>query len=180
MRTYRSPLVWGLFLVLALTSCRKKTAPKAEKVVQKAKAVATGERQKTRPVRKRLLPPLRPRTGISRESREEQEQSCALLVNKVCALYSQGAEECRQARRRLRRRPGSLHQEQCSSALRWYRIQVEDSQFVQPCRLVVKEKCRAYGKDSPGCASAKSDTGSAGLGLDRACKAELLMFKGFP
>jgi hypothetical protein len=158
-----------------MPSSKAKKGPLSSKVIEVAKTPAVAKT-----ARKRLPPPLRPQTHVNRESPEHQEQPCALLVNKVCALLSHGAEECIQARSRLHRRPGSLHQEQCASALRRYRVQVEDSRHAKPCRLVAQTKCRAYGKDALGCINAKSDAGYLSGTIIRACKAELLLFTGFP
>ncbi|HIA01937.1 MAG TPA: hypothetical protein EYN66_08510 [Myxococcales bacterium] len=176
-------LVISLLLALMTSACRGRerapeTSPTASTAVKVGAPVKTAK--KIRRVRKRLPPPLKPHTYSNRENADHQEQPCALLVNKVCALLSQGAEECTQARARLQRQAVSLHQEQCASALRWYRAQVEDVSIVRPCRLVAKTKCRAYGRDSARCASAKLDASRMNAGMARACKAELLLFKGLP
>ncbi len=119
-----------------------------------------------KPERRRLPPPLAP-AGASSTADAEQ-QPCSELVNKVCALLSEGAEECGEARGRVERRPGTVRQSQCASAIDWYIEKVERPRRVRPCVLLAEAKCRAWGQDSTACVNARADADSKTV-LARAC-----------
>ena len=130
-------------------------------------------------VRRRLPSPLAP----GKQRRKEGDRggsACQELVNQVCALLSEGAEECAEARTRLARRPQSVDQPTCKEALNWYRVRVEEAKRKRPCRLLAEVKCGAYGEDSMACAGARADVTHMSRSLPNGCEAELLLFKGLP
>lgn len=177
-------ILWTTILLLSLmlSGCRRariQTPGLTSDPPDAGVVVDAGPKPKKK--RRRLPPPLRPE-GSRREHTEEVTRPCTILVNHVCALLSEGAEECTEARTRIHRRPGTVKDQRCTQALEWYRKHIEDApkrRRIRPCKLLAVAKCAVYGKDSAGCAHAKSDIAHLAKTLDHACRADLLLFKGF-
>lgn len=171
-----------VLLLLALVSCRErpvlKTAP-PKPVVAAAPDAHTPKRP--RKPRRRLPPPLRPSTQVGPPAKGLRDTPCDVLVNRVCALLSEGAEECTEARARVDQRPTRVDDDACAEALDWFRMNVEETKRGrEPCSLLVDVKCRSYGDESNACGAARSDVAHLKPALHRgACLAELLMFMAF-
>ena len=101
-------------------------------------------------------------------------------MNKVCALLSEGAEECAEARRHINAQSGTVQEQRCTSALNWYQKHVEDVKRRSVCGLLADVKCRAYGEEATSCVNARADVAHLSKTLSLACRAELLLFKAFP
>jgi len=129
---------------------------------------------------RRVPPPLGPRVGESAGATDDEVRPCLLLVNRLCALLSEGAEECGQARNRVVRRAGTVSEKRCESALAWYHINVENVSTVRACNLLARETCRDSGAESRRCANARLDAEQLRGEYDSACLAQLLLLKGLP
>jgi hypothetical protein len=143
----------------------------------------TDTAQKKVQPQRRMPPPLRPRMWTQPVVDRTRETSCTVLVNKVCAILSEGAEECTVARRRLERRPHTVSEPRCLSALNWFRNRVEKRKRVWECKLLAQAKCTAYGDESIACATATARLGRREKKTpmrQAACRADLLLFNGLP
>ena len=190
-----------IILLICLLGCSKKdnTAPQATTKTEplatkdvgttskspapKNKTEATPPRKAKTKRRPKLPPPLRPQYGDRSDLGDSPNRPCSVLVNKVCALLSEGAEECGEARSRLRNRPATLDQEQCREALTWFGQKIERNRRTEPCALLVGVTCRTFGQNTPSCANAKLDWKSmrkpkVRKAMGPACSANLLLIKG--
>ena len=172
----------GVLIVLLLAGCRYRVVAPFAKPAQAATAAPdAGGPKKPRKPRRRLPPPLRPSTQEGPPSAELHDTPCDVLVNRVCALLSEGAEECTEARGRVDQRPPRVDDDACAEALDWFRINVEEiKRGRQPCALLKDVKCKSFGEDSSACVMAKGDVAHLKSEMHRnACLAELLMFMAF-
>lgn len=171
-------------MLVAAQSCDRESAPSAKSAPRGPvqKKVPPRKAEAARPKRKprRPLPPLGPPKQGGRSLSDVDEEPCSDLVNKVCAILSEAAEECSEARSRLERRPGTVDSNRCQTALRWFQTNVEEARRPRPCRLLAEAKCRRFGEDSTACVNARSDVRYMSKKLKTPCRAELLLFRGLP
>jgi len=138
MRSRKLPV--AVLVVLWTVACNRSESPGTSPPKKvPAQAAATGEAagpptEARR--RRRLPPPLRPNAYQGLQPQDTDIRPCTELVNKVCALLSEGAEECGEARSRIERRPGTVRDDQCERALSWYFKHVEQAKRVLPCALL--------------------------------------------
>ncbi len=182
MRSKKLPVIAaGLLAILGCSRAEKPPASTEQAPASGAAPKAAPAIQTVPAPRKRLPPPLRPNASRRAGGSSDAEiRPCAELVNKVCALLSEGAEECGEARGRIERRPGTVRDERCERALEWYFSHVEQAKRVKPCMLLADAKCKAFGAASNSCVNARADVAHLKGELGRACLAELLLFKGMP
>jgi hypothetical protein len=171
----------GLFcaaLCLALIPAAGCKRSKAGETPVDAQVAESKPKIPSRPVRRRLPPPLRA-IGPAGQTDDADQSPCSELVIKVCSLLTEGADECSAARARVERRPGTILQGRCSSAMEWYVSRVErPRRRVNGCRLLARAKCQAWGEESMACENARHDADRIKGELGRGCLAELLLFKG--
>jgi hypothetical protein len=174
------------FLFVGTLGCRAEdsTAPKSSKTAIKTttkanslEAPVTKEETSNRRLPAPLMPRARPVSGFA----EEREHPCDGLVDRVCALLGQGSEECGEARNRLERRGPDLREDRCQGALDWYRTHVEGGRRSRPCRTLAATLCQKNGPATNSCVTAteRAKKGGHDERSKAACRAELLLMKGF-
>ncbi|MEC8023824.1 MAG: hypothetical protein VX223_07790 [Myxococcota bacterium] len=128
--------------------------------------------------RVRLPPPLRPASTVA-PPEAEAPMPCTIVVSRICSILTEGAEECAEARQRLRRLDDTEAQSRCAHALAWYEKRFSEERRPRPCALLADVVCRKSGQHSIPCRRAKDEVPFLRKTMQHACKAGILVTLAF-